>query len=226
MNTVALPFSYFYYETEEDKDFKTRFCLAFRNWIIFLIIFCCIHFPLYTQLRHSFIPVDAKTYNVMGENSQQMSSVFLDLDDERVWFPNSDQIYNQTEGAELDMQLTFAAYTIASTTFLGSFLSFLFLGTGLIAIPFEQITSWADRPKPMNESQFKKAKDGLARQVEFLLKEGKSIYEKKTKLDAEKENSRFLTKFKYWSQSRKLDQGQQEFEANCVLVEKEFEKLT
>jgi hypothetical protein len=57
----------------------------------------------------------------------------------------------------------------------------------------------------MNESQFKKAKDGLARQVEFLLKEGKSIYEKKTKLDAEKENSRFLTKFKYWSQSRKLD---------------------
>jgi len=29
--TVILPFTYFFYETDEDYDFKTRFCTAFRN---------------------------------------------------------------------------------------------------------------------------------------------------------------------------------------------------
>jgi hypothetical protein len=57
MCVIILPFAYFFYETEEDLDYKTRFCTAFRNEMFLLVVFCCIHFPMFVTMRHSYIPV-------------------------------------------------------------------------------------------------------------------------------------------------------------------------
>jgi fumarate reductase subunit D len=62
MNTVLLPFAYFFYETDESRDYKTRFCTAFRNWVGILVIFCLIHFPMFVSLRHAHIPVESESY--------------------------------------------------------------------------------------------------------------------------------------------------------------------
>jgi hypothetical protein len=48
---------------------------------------------------------------------------------------NEFQLYKYTEGVELDMQLTFAQYTIGAFAFFGSFMFLFFCGTGLVAIP-------------------------------------------------------------------------------------------
>jgi hypothetical protein len=90
----------------------------------------------------------------------------------------------QVNQSTYEKPLSFAVYTIGSATFWGQFLLVFFLGTGLVAIPLDFITTWADRPIPMTESQFKKEKDMLSKQVDYLLKEGKKIYEDKLKLDA------------------------------------------
>ena len=81
-------------------------------------------------------------------------------------------------------QLTFPAYTIGAAAFWGQFLLVFFIGTGFISIPFSYIVSWIERPIPMNEHQFKTDKDTLAKQIDLLLKKGKSIYEEKLKLDS------------------------------------------
>lgn len=67
------------------------------------------------------------------------------------------------------MQLTFAQYTIGAFAFFGSFLFVFFCGTGLVAVPFDFMFSWVDRPKPMNELQFKKEKENMVKQIEYIL---------------------------------------------------------
>jgi hypothetical protein len=54
---VFLPFMYFFYETDEDKDYKTRFCTAMKYWMIFFVCFSLIHFPMFQGMRYSYIPV-------------------------------------------------------------------------------------------------------------------------------------------------------------------------
>ena len=82
-NTIVIPFAYFFYETDEDKDYKTRFCTAFRNEVILLVIFCCIHFPLFVTLRYSDIPVESSSYRIPEGDKPDLTSIFLDLDDNR-----------------------------------------------------------------------------------------------------------------------------------------------
>lgn len=67
--------------------------------------------------------------------------------------------------------------------FWGSFFLLFYLGTGMSSLTFDFLFAWADRPKPMNESQFKKEKDILSRKVDYMLKEGKKIYDDRIKLD-------------------------------------------
>lgn len=84
LTVVLLPFAYFFYESNEDNDYKTRFCTAFGNLIILLVVFSCIHFPMFASWRHAFIPVDSEAYiGLQGSPSQELLDlVFLTPQDE------------------------------------------------------------------------------------------------------------------------------------------------
>ena len=84
LTTILLPFAYFFYETNEDNDYKTRFCTAFGNEIILLVIFSCIHFPMFSSWRHSFIPVDSEAYRGLEgtPSTELLNKVFLLPDNE------------------------------------------------------------------------------------------------------------------------------------------------
>lgn len=69
--------------------------------------------------------------------------------------------------------MSFPIYVIAITTFIGWFILILFLGSGLIALPFDLINSWRYRPIPMKEDEFNRTKSELAKKVEKLLQIGK-----------------------------------------------------
>jgi hypothetical protein len=122
------------------------------------------------------------------------------------------------------MQLSFGAYTIGTFAFFGSFLMVFFFGTGLVSIPLDFILNWLDKPKPMNESQFKKEKDSLVKQIEYILEQGRDLYENRLKIDVDKEEGK-IGRFAYMRESRKSTTEQHEFEANCILIEREFENL-
>jgi hypothetical protein len=49
----------------------------------------------------------------------------------------------------------------------------------------------------MTESEFKKKKDGLTKQVEFMLKEGRKLYETKVKCETDREDKK-IGVLSYW----------------------------
>lgn len=65
----------------------------------------------------------------------------------------------------LDIIVSFPIYVIAICTFVGWFILILFLGAGLIALPFDYINAFRFRPIPMKEDEFERAKSELARKV-------------------------------------------------------------
>lgn len=73
--TIILPFSMFYYETDEEKDFKWRLCSAFKSLVIFVILVSCVLFPTYAFMRYSYIPIQAVTCNAAAQG------VFVDATD-------------------------------------------------------------------------------------------------------------------------------------------------
>lgn len=95
---------------------------------------------------------------------------------------------------------------IGATAFWGMFMFLFFVATGLIAIPFEHVIAWLDKPKPMSsESEFKKEKEDLAKKIKWILEKGKSIYDKKLELDNELENGNMCTSISKFGQIRKFN---------------------
>jgi len=76
---IIIPFSYFFYESDEDMDYKSRFCTAFRNTLIYSIIFSIIHFPMFVGLRYADIPINTTTYLGLKANRtvNDFNNIFL-----------------------------------------------------------------------------------------------------------------------------------------------------
>ena len=166
---------------------------------------------MFAAMRHAYIPLEAKTYNTylytptanqtLEDPDYNFNQIFLDMEDERFfdaednqyWFPEQvDQgLYVQNE-ITLHTQITFQAYCIGAGAFWGQFIFMFFFGTGIISIPLSNIIAWADRPRPMTEGEFKKEKDRMAKQVDYLLKSGRKLYDEKTAMDAKYASSRGL----------------------------------
>lgn len=101
------------------------------------------------------------------------------------------------------MNLTFAAYTIGAGAFWGSFFLVFFMGTGFIAIPFENMVAFMDRPRPVKDAeQFKSYKDKLAKNIDYLLKEGKKIYSKKQAYDRKMEGAGVIKNIANYKETR------------------------
>jgi len=84
----------------------------------------------------------------------------------------------------LKITVSFPIYVIGISTFVGWFILILFLGSGLIALPFDLINAFRFRPKPMKEDEFNRNKNELAKKVEKLIQTGKQLLEDKVKADA------------------------------------------
>ena len=69
------------------------------------------------------------------------------------------------------------------------------------------------------ENTFKRTKEELADKVQQLLKEGKSLNEQKKKIEIEKWSCN------KWGTQRKLNNEQHKFETNCMIAEREFQRL-
>jgi len=66
----------------------------------------------------------------------------------------------------------------------------------------------------------------LNRQVEYLLKQGKGIYAKKMDQDSKMVGASLIGSLKFWRSGRDITKEQHEFEANCMILEDKFRKLT
>ena len=57
--TIILPFSFFFYDTDEDMSVKKRGLKATLNQLIYIVIFSIVHFPMFASMRNAFIPIQS-----------------------------------------------------------------------------------------------------------------------------------------------------------------------
>lgn len=62
-------------------------------------------------------------------------------------------------------------------TFAGWFFLCFFMTTGMWAYVFDYIGAWTQRPKPMNETEFSRAKAELGKKVQGIIAKGRKLVE-------------------------------------------------
>ena len=128
---------------------------------------------------------------------------------------------------EIHTILEHASYTIGAGAFWGQFFLIWFLGSGLVTFPISCFITWADRPKPSNEGDFKKKKDMLIKKLDHLLKKGREAYNERVVAEADytSKELKFKDRVKYFIGFTESSKNQHQFETNCILVENEYRKL-
>ena len=107
-------------------------------------------------------------------------------------------------------------------TFLGWCLLCIFLPTGMQAIPFNLGAEWYNRPIPMKEEDFKAAKAELAKKIKEMMAIGKKLIDDKKRLA---DTTRNMWMIQRWRQKSTLKSEQHQFETNCIIAEREFQRL-
>lgn len=208
---VVLPFALFYYESDEDLTFKMRLCTAFKYEVMLIIIVSIILFGSYAGLRFAQLPFVA---NTCAFDSTALPGQSILMDASAVVTVSKCVRTDET----LSITVSFPIYVIALASWLGWWLLILFLGAGLSALPVDLINAFRFRPIPMKEDEFTRCKAELAKQVDKLLQIGKQLLEDRMKADKE-------GGFSGWKSRRAVQARQNQFESNCILIEKDFNRL-
>ena len=117
------------------------------------------------------------------------------------------------------MAVSFQVYVSGWLTFFGWILLIIFGGAGIVGIPFDLINAWRNRPRIMDENVFRERKEYLSKGVEELVKIGKELVQDNK--EAEKDSSICGGFIKH----KILSVKQREYEVQCMLAEKEFDRL-
>lgn len=188
-----------------------RLWTSIKYEVMLLIVVSIALFGSYAGLRYASLPVIANTCEYL-QNATASQAILLD----------ASSTLTQSSCARTDETLSitvsFPIYVIALACWLGWWLLILFMGSGLTALPVDLINQFRFRPIPMKEDEFARCKAELAKQVDKLLQIGKQLLEDRMKSDKQ-------SGFSGWKARRQIQTRQNEFESNCILIEREFTRL-
>jgi len=214
---VFNPYGLFYCETDEEKNFSWRVCSAFKKTITTIVIVCAILMPAYATMNYAYIPVTAQTCQIgpIGTEFYPFVSAYEDS-------MLTDSICIETSG-QAEIRILFPVYVAGACSFIGWFMMIFFLPTGMWAFVFEYIGAFVLRPKKIDDAEFNRAKSALQNDVKELLRLGKE-------LELERKNyDRTAVGRLWWFQrlrkNYEFDRRQHLFEKNCMIAEREFQKL-
>lgn len=113
---------------------------------------------------------------------------------------------------------SFTVYVIAFQMILGWFLLFFSLGAGLIAIPFDLIYSFLDRPQPMKTAEFETKKKMLLNNLLFMRLRCNEALEERPKIDTQRG-------IKGWWNNARLTRKVASLHSKSIVLEEEYIKL-
>jgi LMBR1 domain-containing protein 1 len=117
-----------------------------------------------------------------------------------------------------DEKTSLFIYVIAFFMIFGWFLLFFTLGVGLVAVPFDLILSFINRPKPISQAEFEVNKKVLLDNLLFLRKRCNESLEDRTKIDSQKG-------FKGWWANARLTRRVASLHAKTLVLEHEYIRL-
>ena len=148
---LVVPIMLAFYETEASQTFCSRIWQAFRVQLPLFIFLLLMTIPTYFFLNETVIPADQLDYTNLEVNDQKDGEEYF-IDD-----------------------MNFPIHLYVVTTWIGLLLVAIFGGIGLIFLPYNLLNDWIFRPKPINESDFKKRQKILLPKLINLRKEGKHL---------------------------------------------------
>lgn len=113
---------------------------------------------------------------------------------------------------------SFTLYIIAFFMILGWFLLFFTMGVGLIAVPFDLIYEFFNRPIPIKQAEFEVKKKILLDNLLFMRKRCNETLEERTKIDTQKG-------FKGWWNNARLTRKVASIQIKTHVLEREYIKL-
>jgi len=205
MLCFVIPYSFFYYESNQDPDeAKEKSCwnrqaaTALKYTFVFFIAFFIIFICMYAYLRevqidthrHAVsaalvVPIPPAGTTPYGGNTRTYP---LCVDDPtEIGLPSGFNISSLCASNQFfwKLNVTFPVYVIAFLSFLGWWFFTLFAGVGLIALPLDLINEYRTRPTPMKTSEYFEKKRALGQRATMLIEVGEKI-----KSDVRKPRSR------------------------------------
>lgn len=207
---MVMPFTFFFYEAEAPGTTKGQQAKEAACWAGgFFVIFTLVLVITYFLLGSTDIPVTA-----ISSDMQILQFTNGSLAAGQPFPPTSwAGDFGSSSDDFLELQVTFALYTISMLTFLGLLLFVCFGGIGLAALPIDLINSYRTRQKQMSLEEFTRAKLSLGEKATTLLAYGAKMQDKLKNRPGQRPRSS-----KERTQYRK-------FRTAVFLVEEEFERV-
>lgn len=124
---------------------------------------------MYAFMRYANIPVYGSTCT-SGDFVSALTVV------------TADNVKCLATSGTLRVQVEFPIFAITFMNFFGWILFMVFLPLGQWALFFDNFFTFIQRPRPMQEDEFNRAKAELAKKVQTLLAKGKKLVEDKKQL--------------------------------------------
>lgn len=113
---------------------------------------------------------------------------------------------------------SFPTYVIAFFMIIGWTLLFFTLGVGLIAVPYDLMYDFLNRPTPIKKAEFEVKKKVLLDNLLFMRKRCNETLEERTKIDSQKG-------FKGWWNNARLTRRVASINIKTLVLEQEYIKL-
>ena len=185
--TLIIPFSYFYYEADDEGDevgqtgFKAVNAIKFTA--AFLVAFIILLVIMYSELNQTHIPVVRN---------------YIDLSKQCTGYPSFVSVVPQTSSSttsiaagampmsvfnrcmiwqliQWQFAVTFPVYLLALISFIGWFFFAIFGGIGFMALPVDLVMDFVTRPTPMKPEEYAKKKVDIGNRAAKLLEVGKGL---------------------------------------------------
>lgn len=186
---LVVPYLLFFYETDSEANIVTRIADSICSYICFVMFF--VAFFIIAYFAGGTYTVQASSEQSIDFSAVQLSTVALNTlpallptGGSSVTSPpgnNGGSYYNPL--AQVTTNSTFGftvnpgvlASLVGIISFVGFVLLSIYLGNGLIMLPYNLILQWWQKPKRMSSSEITNMKNKLKRKLDGLIESCKSL---------------------------------------------------
>ena len=189
---IVLPFCTFYYESEdvveEDNTFGKRLRRTLVMDIIVFLVFVAVYAVLYIFFGVTEIPLQKLSSGLLAPGSGA---------------PPAGCVGEEcgSHGGYMRMRVSLLLFLVTVIDVVGYLFMVVFGGIGFVALPFDLVQGWIQRPKRISKQQFEEGKKKIGKKAVELYEVGETIKEGRRD---RKRRAKFRDKYNRWCQAVEL----------------------
>jgi len=178
MAVGIVPFMMFYYEAWDPENPNWQVWTALKYEFLTILVTGTVLVLMWAFLGYAEVPIDEYSYNGTFAASYLDNGTIVPG---QLLMPATYSsvcgVHCAREATETNVELsvTVPVYIIALIAFVGWFLFTIFVGVGLVALPYDMIRDYARRPQPLDLEEYAKQRMLLNERALMLQEVGKKL---------------------------------------------------